>query len=138
MHHVNAVTDIKNVLSKEEFEEFDKTFWEYPEETIEDLKKTHPEILLVNENTPYVCNLNGEDYETPSGVVAVVELKAVICAQKFHVGRTALFAGKILNVTHNDWPSGFCELHIHVGPRDVFGDGGHLYSFFDNGIPGGV
>lgn len=133
--HINAITDIKNVLSKEDFEQFDKTFWEHPEETIKTLKKTHPEILLVNENTPSVCNLNGEDYETPSGVVAVVELKAVICAQKFHVGRTALFPGKIEDVLFDEHPSGFCELRILVdnGLNEKW-----LITEYEDGIPGGV
>lgn len=137
--NINAITDIKNVLTKEEFEEFDKTFWEHPEETIEDLKKTHPEILLVNENTPNVCNLDGYDYETPSGVVAVVKLSSVISTQKFHVGKTALFEGKILEVTHNDWPSGFCELHIKASHEGPWGDSVMFFiSEYDDGIPRGV
>lgn len=135
--HLNAITDIRNVLSKEEFEAFDKTFWDFPEETIESLKKAHPEILLVNENTPSVCNLDGEDYETPSGVVAVVELKAVICAQKFHIGKTVLFPGKIEDISFDEHPSGFCELRIIVdkGLNKVLE---LLVTEYENGIPGGV
>lgn len=137
--NINAITDIKNVLTKEDFEEFDKTFWDFPEETIERLKKTHPEILLVNENTPSVCNLDGEDYETPSGVVAVVKLGLTISTQKFKAGKTVFFEGKILEVTHNEHPSGFCELHIKTFHEGPWGDSVMFFTTeYEDGIPGGL
>lgn len=133
--NINAITDIKNVLTKEDFEEFDKTFWEHPEETIESLKKTHPEILLVNENTPSVCNLDGEDYETPSGVVVVMSTDNILSTRRFKEGKTVFFPGTIEHIELINHPSGFCEIMMNVkNDRKV-----NLYvTEYEDGIPGGL
>lgn len=133
--NINAITDIKNVLSKEDFEQFDKTFWEHPEETIESLKKTHPEILLVNENTPSVCNLDGEDYETPSGVVVVMSTDNILSTRRFKEGKTVFFPGTIENIELINHPSGFCEIMMNVknGRKVNF-----YVTEYEDGIPGGL
>ena len=133
--NINMITDIKNILTKREFEEFDKTFWEHPEETIKALSISHPEILFVHENIPSVCNLNGEDYETPSGVVAVVECDSVISTRCFKEGLTVLFPGKIEHIELINHPSGFCEimLNVKIGRKVYF-----YATEYENGIPGGL
>ena len=137
--NINAITDIKNVLSKEDFEEFDKTFWEHPEETIKSIKEQYKEILFIHENTPCTCNLYGEDYETPSGVVVVMSTDNILSTRRFKEGKTVFFPGKILEVTHNEHPSGFCELHIKTFHEGPWGDSVMFFiTEYDDGIPGGV
>ena len=47
-----VITDFKNFLTPAEFESFDRVYWDNPEQTVELLKKDHPEILLIEENIP--------------------------------------------------------------------------------------
>jgi len=137
--NINAITDIKNVLSKEDFEEFDKTFWEHPEETIKSIKEQYKEILFIHENTPCTCNLFGEDYETPSGVVVVMSTDNILSTRRFKEGKTVFFPGKILEVTHNEHPSGFCELHIKTFHEGPWGDSVMFFTTeYEDGIPGGL
>ena len=132
--NINAITDIKNVLTKEDFEQFDKTFWEHPEETIKNLEKTHPEILLVNENTPCTCNLYGEDYETPSGVVVVLSTGNILSTRRFKEGKTVFFPGTIEDISFDEHPSGFCELRFIVDKGSNKGLE-LLVTEYDDGVP---
>lgn len=133
--NINAITDIKNVLTKEDFEEFDKTFWDFPEETINSIKEQYKEILFIHENTPCTCNLFGEDYETPSGVVAVMSTDNILSTRRFKEGKTVFFPGKIENIELINHPSGFCEImmNVKIGRKVYF-----YATEYDDGIPGGV
>lgn len=126
MSLMNVVTDIQNILTEEEFKKFDEEFWEHPEETVENLKKTHEGLLLVEENIPCVCSLEGEDYETPTGVVCVMEINEVVDVDKFK--NSVFFFGDIVNVKSKVWPSGFCEITIQLTDRTVKTE-------YEDGIP---
>lgn len=126
MSLMNVVTDIKNILTEEEFKKFDEEFWENPEETVENLKKEHEGLLLVEENIPCVCSLEGEDYETPTGVVCVMELHEVVDVDKFK--SSVFFFGDIVNVKSDVRPSGFCEITIQLADRTVKTE-------YEDGIP---
>ena len=133
--NINTITDIKNVLSKEDFEQFDKTFWDFPEETIKSIKEQYKKILFIHENTPNVCNLDGEDYETPSGVVVVMSTDNILSTRRFKEGKTVLFPGKIEHIELINHPSGFCEImmNVKIGRKVYF-----YATEYDDGIPGGV
>lgn len=133
--NINIITDIKNVLSKEDFEEFDKTFWEHPEETIKSIKEQYKEILFIHENTPGTCNLYGEDYETPSGVVVVVSTDNILSTRRFKEGKTVFFPGKIEDISFDEHPSGFCELRFIVDNESNKGLE-LLVTEYDDGVPG--
>ena len=126
MSLMNVVTDIKNILTEEEFKKFDEEYWENPEETVENLKKTHEGLLLVEENIPCVCSLEGEDYRTPNGVVCVMELNEVIDVDKFK--DSVFFFGDIVNVESDVRPSGFCEITIQLTDRVIKTE-------YEDGIP---
>lgn len=133
--NINIITDIKNVLSKEDFEEFDKTFWEHPEETIKSIKEQYKEILFIHENTPCTCNLYGEDYETPSGVVVVMSTDNILSTRRFKEGKTVFFPGTIEHIELINHPSGFCEIMMNV----KIGRKVNLYvTEYEDGIPGGL
>lgn len=133
--NINAITDIKNVLSKEDFEQFDKTFWEHPEETIKSIKEQYKEILFIHENTPCTCNLYGEDYETPSGVVVVMSTDNILSTRRFKEGKTVFFPGTIERIELIDHPSGFCEImmNVKIGRKVNF-----YVTEYEDGIPGGL
>lgn len=133
--NINAITDIKNVLSKEDFDQFDKTFWEHPEETIKSIKEQYKEILFIHENTPCTCNLYGEDYETPSGVVVVMSTDNILSTRRFKEGKTVFFPGEIEHIELIEHPSGFCEImmNVKIGKKVYF-----YATEYEDGIPGGV
>ena len=124
-----VITDIKNFLTPAEFESFDRTYWDNPEQTVELLKEDHPEILLIEENIPAMCSLEGADYRTPSGVVCVAELRDVVSTR--FLRDSVLFEGRVLDIKSDVHPSGFCEIVITLSDRV-------LRTWYDDGIPEGL